>query len=233
MEGSKLGYRVWALVIYLLATSLKGLPSKKLHRDLGITQKSAWHLAHRIHKSFEANYGPFEGPIEIDETYIGGKERNKHESDKPNACRGAVGKTAIVGIKDRETNQVVASPVPGVTQANVESLIHGTVGDDAMVYTDDSSAYNCLEKRESVNHSAREYVRGMAHTNGIESFGSMLKRGYYGTYHKMSVKHLNRYASEFAGRHNVRVFDTVDQMCIVACGLDGKKLRLRELAYSD
>ncbi len=171
----------------------------------------------------------FGGPVEIDETYIGGKERNTHESDKLKAGHGAVGKTAVVGIKDRETNQVTATAMGSVTQGSVETLIGGAVESEAMAYTDDSAVYNNLPKRESVNHSAGEYVRGQAHTNGIESFWAMLKRRYYGTYHKMRVKHSQRYINEFAGRHNVRAANTIDQMRLVAWLLADKRLRYRDL----
>ena len=107
MQSSNLGYQVWALSSYVLMTGLKGTSSLKLHRDLGITQKTAWHLAHRIRESREDNQSKFEGPIEVDETYVGAHEKNKHADKKLHAGRGTVGKTAVVGIKDRSTNKVV------------------------------------------------------------------------------------------------------------------------------
>ena len=107
--------------------------------------------------------------------------------------------------------------------------LRGQVADGAQVFTDDAAAYKGLPNHETVKHSVAEYVNGQAHTNGMESFWGMLKRGYHGTYHQMSPKHLQRYVNEFAGRHNVRPFDTLDQMRAIVRGLEGKRLRYREL----
>ena len=233
MEGSKLGYQTWAIAIYLLATSLKSVASMKLHRDLGITQKSAWHLAHRIRETFARPEPPsFEGPVEVDETYMGGKRRNMPKSKRLQLTgRGTAGKTAIVGVKDRQSNKVAAQVVQSTNQPTLTGFVEASTAEGAKVYTDDTSAYNPLDRdRESVNHSAGEYVRGEVHTNGVESFWSMLKRAHKGTFHKVSPQHMQKYVAEFAGKHNIRESDTIDQMGMIAAGMSGKRLRYGDLA---
>ena len=231
MQGSNLGLRIWAIAFYLMATGIKGTASMKLHRDLGITQKTAWHLAHRIRESWTNTNRQFTGPVEVDETYIGGKRKNmpKHKRESMTG-RGPVGKAAVAGAKDRASNQVNARVVHTTDSETLQKFVADNANPGATVYTDDHSSYETLSfHHESVKHSNGEYVRGQAHINGIESFWALLKRGYYGTFHKMSPKHLNRYISEFAGRHNVRPMDTVDQMAWMVRKMDGKILRYKDL----
>ena len=126
MHGSKLSLGIWAVAYFLFTTNLKGVSSMKLHRDLGVTQKTAWHLAHRIREVWQSQHGQFEGPVEVDETFIGGKERNKHASKKNKAGRETVGKTTVVGAKDRESNQVRASVVEGTDRETCKGLVRTT-----------------------------------------------------------------------------------------------------------
>ena len=230
MRKSHVPLRKWVFAIYLHLTSLKGVSSMKLYRDIGVSQPTAWFMLQRIRKAWDDDNWPFGGPVEVDETYIGGRERNKHAGKKLKAGRGPVGKAAVVGAKDRTTNKVQAKVVEKTDAETLQGFVIDAAAPGATVYTDDAAAYRGIPyDHESVKHSVGEFVRDMAHTNGIESFWSMLKRGYQGTYHKMSPKHLQRYVNEFAGRHNIRNRDTVDQMGYVVAAMAGKRLRYREL----
>ena len=232
MEGSKLSYRVWAVAIYLFLANIKGVSSMRLHRELGITQRSAWFVLHRLRKAFESGTGPFHGPVEVDETYIGGKRKNMRLAKRKafDGQGGAVGKTIVVGAKDRETNSVAARVIGNTDRETLQSFVEEHSGQYAMIFTDDHQGYVGMERlHRSVNHSVSEYVRGQCHVNGIESFWAMMKRGYHGTYHKMSPKHLNRYVAEFSGRHNIREYDTEDQMAELVFAMEGKRLKYDHL----
>lgn len=234
MEGSKIPLHKWAIGIYLCLTSLKSVSSMKLHRDLGIGQKAAWFMLHRLREAWADETGnPFDGPVEVDESYFGGRRRNMSKSKREELAdtgRGPVGKTAVVGIKDRSSNQVRATVVEHTDGDTLKGFVQTNTDPRAIVYTDDAPAYEGVSHwHESVKHSVGEYVREMAHTNGVESFWATLKRAHKGTFHRLSPKHLNRYVQEFAGKHNIRNQDTLVQMATVALKLAGKRLKYSDL----
>ena len=233
MEGSNLGYQTWAVAIYLALTSLKWVSSMKLHRDLNITQKSAWHLAHRLREAFGRDGAAFGGPVEVDETYMGGRRKNMSKAKRETLTgRGAVGKSVVAGVKDRETNEIRARVVPSASAPVLQGFVREHAREGAVIYTDEATAYAGLGRDYShaaVNHGVGEYVRRQAHTNGIESFWATLKRAHKGTFHKISPKHMDRYVSEFAGKHNVRDADTLTQMAGVTTGMAGRRLRYGDL----
>ena len=148
----------------------------------------------------------------------------------PRLRRGGVGKAVIAGAKDRATNEVRAKVVEATDTKTLQRFVADHAAPGATVYTDEASTYKDMPfKHESVRHGTGEYVRDMAHTNGIESFWAMLKRAHKGTFHKISEKHLERYVTEFSGKHGIREQDTVDQMAAITCGMRGKRLRYRDL----
>lgn len=220
--------------IYLDVTSSKGVAAMKLHHDIGVSYKTAWFMQQRIREAFAAE-GPMAmaGPVEVDETYFGGKSKNKHASQRTGRPGPQDGKTAVVGAKDRETNRVTARVIERTDGETLNSFVDENADPEAKVYTDGSSVYRGRENHESVAHSAGEYVRYLEgekiHTNGVESFWSMLKRAHKGTFHRLSPKHLHRYVAEFCGCHNIRDLDTIRQMEHIVARMVGKRLMFRDL----
>lgn len=229
MQGSNLGYKTWAWGFYLMTTGIKGTSSLKLHRDLGISQKSAWHMEHRIRETWNNAAPKMAGPVEADETYVGGLEWNKHKDKKNPGTQGGKGKAIVAGLKDHATGQIHATVVLNTTAATLQGFVLDNTAPGAMVFTDESNSYKGLPHHATCQHSIKKWVDGQAHTNGLESFWSMLKRGYHGVYHQMSPKHLFRYVNEFAGRHNNRKADTIEQMRRMVRNTEGKLLRYDDL----
>ena len=236
MEASNIGYRLWAIAVYLVLTNLKGVSSMKLHRDLGVTQNTAWFMLHRIREAWANTAGePFAGPVEADETYVGGKAKNMHAAERKRRItgRGGADKAIVVGVLDRATGKVVAGPVADTSARTLTGIVDSVTADGADVFTDEHRSYKPLASlgyaHAAVAHSAKEFVRGDVHTNSIESLWSMFKRGYVGTYHHMSEAHPHRYVNEFTARHNVREMGTERQMGTVAADMAGKRLRYADL----
>ena len=237
MAGSPIPLLKWLYAIYLDTTSLKGVSSMKLHRDIEVTQKTAWFMQQRIREAWAKRpNNKYQGPVEVDETYMGGKRKNMSNAKRRELAgtgRGAVGKTAVVGMKDRQTNLVNAEVVERTDRPTLQGFVVKHTEPDAVIYTDEATAYEGLPNHESVKHSASQYVKRMEdqniHTNGIESFWSMLKRAHMGTFHKISPKHMQRYVDEFSGRHNIRRSNTIEQMRYLAGALIGRRLPYAEL----
>ena len=236
---SKVPLHKWLYSMYLLVTARKGISSLQLAKEIGVTQKTAWFILGRLREACGGPDGPLDklrGVIEIDECFVGGLEGNKHESKKLHAGRGSVGKLAVLGMKERGKGGRVRAKVTEIrTLDNVHSEIHGNVEAGSQLYTDDHMVFSDLDglffRHDTVNHSAGEYKRGAAHTNGIESVWAVLKRGLHGVYHHASPKHLGRYVDEFAFRLNEGQVKrhTLQRLDSFVDAIKGKRITYKEL----
>jgi transposase-like protein len=213
-ESSKLPLQTWFCAIWLCTTTSKGISSANLAKQLGITQKSAWFVLSRIREMF-AQTAPhmLTGEVEIDETYVGGKEKNKHSKKRKDKQQGGAGKETVVGLVQRD-GSVIVKHVPDATRNTILPVIEKHVEPKTKIATDEYAMYQTLWRNydhSTVNHRNGLYVIGWAHTNTIEGFWSQLKRGIIGVYHFTSPKHLQRYCNEYAYRYNTRQLSSVEK----------------------
>lgn len=206
-EDSPLGLDKWLPAFWLEMSSKKDVSSYQLARALKVTQRTAWFMLHRIRLAMrEGNEGaPMSGEIEVDETFIGGKEKFKHESKRLHRGRGAVGKAAVMGLLARH-GEIRAKCVPTIQKKQMHSEIHRHIEAGSTIYSDALKSYDGLESRyihEVIDH-AEAFVRGRVHTNGLENFWSLFKRSIYGTHHSVEAFHLNRYLDSATFRFNTR-----------------------------
>ena len=203
LEESKLPLHKWLFCMYLMRVNRKGISSVQISKILGVTQKTSWFLCQRIREVWmKTSKDKLDGIIEIDETYIGGLEKNKKKSQRRGWGRGPSGKLIVIGGRSRE-GKVITSTIPNNKQETLHGFINDNIEKGSTVITDTWKSYNGLTDftHHKINHSVKEFVRGIVHTNGIESFWAILKRGYYGIYHYMSEKHLNRYVHAVSYTH--------------------------------
>ena len=233
-ENSRLPLHKWLYAMYLMVTSRKGISSLQLSKEIDVTQKTGWFLMQRIREACNENTELLSGVVEVDETYIGGLENNKHAHKRVKGTQGRSTKTkaVVVGLKQRD-GKVIASSFNKVDSTSIQNYLDKNVSSDSILSTDEARFYKPIKgyKKLMVNHSVGEFVNGMASTNGIESVWAVLKRGYYGTFHHFSKKHVDRYVNEFAFRLNdgsckIDTIDRIKSLCLCAVG---KKLPYKEL----
>ncbi len=236
-EKSRLSLVKWLYAIYLVQTSRKSVSSLQLSKELAITQKTAWFLLHRIREACQQGDWKLTFQVEMDATCFGGKRKNMNRARRKvrePSGRGAVGKQPVIGMRGRD-GRLKAVAVHRENKKTVRHLAKGHIEKGATVFTDEARAYDAIPgagfQHQTVNHSAGEYINGMAHTNGIESVWALLKRGYTGTFHHFSMKHCQRYVDEFVFRLNEGhcAVDTLDRMKSVCMAGKGKRLTYKTL----
>lgn len=239
MERSHIPLNKWVLAIYLMSASKKGMSAHQMHRMLGISYKSTWFMCHRIREAMRegklpGGLGGANKVVEADETYVGGKETNKHKSKRQPGRQGGAGKAPILALVERD-GSVRSFHIPNVSAQTLRPIIVTQVSRASYLMTDESTVYPAIGKEFSghgaVNHSAEEYVRAAFwHTNTVENYFSILKRGIVGVYHHVSETHLHRYGAEFDFRYNHRVgmgYSDAQRAEKIATGMAGKRLTYR------
>ena len=235
-EESRLGLDKWLPAVWLAANSKNGISSHELGRALGVTQKSAWFMLHRIRLAMQSEGGLFSGEVEADETFVGGKRHNRHRSLKVGDPKGgAFNKTAVLGFRERGTGRVNALVIPYAGKGEIRPRVRKSVKGGSTLYTDSSLAYHGMGEfyeHEVVNHAER-YVEGRIHTNGLENFWSLVKRGLYGTYVSVEPFHLFRYLDERMFTYNLRGLTDLGRFSAVLSAVAGHRLTYAGLTGAD
>ena len=239
-HGTKIPVRTWVFVVFEMASSKNGVAAREIERKYNLTPKSAWFMMHRIREAMkrEPMAGLLTGRVVVDETYIGGKPRNRHGGTRPGrpSKRGlGTDKTPVVALVARDTGEVVTKVMPNVTGKNLAKAIRGEVEPERVIlHTDESINYwqaaRIVKEHQSVNHSKGEFARGDVSTNQAENFFSQLKRSIDGTHHHVSVDHLPRYLAEFAFRYTYRKEPDTERMARLVRRVSGRRLSYREPA---
>jgi transposase-like protein len=230
MSDSQVPLLKWFMAVYLTGNHKKGISSIQLAKDIGVTQKTAWFMLHRIRQSTRNNKASLSGVVEADETYYGGKESNKHKSKRNENPQSLNNKTTIVGVVQRK-GLVLAKVVEGSQAKHILPVLLNNVKPYTVVMTDQNQVYKRIDgyyQHHVVNHSESEFVRGEVHTQSIESFWSHLKRGINGIQHHVSPKHLDKYVSEYQHRWNTKNLTDMQRFELACSNLVGR-LTYKEL----
>jgi transposase-like protein len=237
-EDSPIGLDKWLAAIWMISAAKNGVSSYEIARSIGVTQKSAWFMLHRIRLAMQdGDFGGMSGEVEVDETYVGGKARFMHKSKQKEVIqgRGTAGKTAVMGLLERHGpdghSAVNAKVIASTSQPTLSGTARRTVAPGSTVYTDEHAGYNAIgpSYTHEVINDAEEYVRGKVHTNGIENFWSLLKRAIKGTYVSVEAFYLFRYVDEESVRYNNRKVGDGDRFNGVMKGVSGKRLSHKQL----